>query len=216
MRSLEISVGEYYHIYNRGVHKQPIFHNNTDYARFLFLLLFLQSPRTFTNISRPVQHFVQHSVFNISHEDMKDIEQERYVELIAFCVMQNHFHLLIKEEKEGGVARYMQRVLNGYSKYYNTRYKKSGHVFQGPYRAVHMGANEQLLHLSAYIHRNPREISAWKNKEHLYPWSSYQDFIEKSRWGSLLVPEIILEQFKSKKEYGKFLHTSPAKLRPGE
>lgn len=134
------------------------------------------------------------------------------VELVAFCIMPNHFHLIVKELEEGGIATYMQRVLTAYSKYYNTKYEKSGHVFQGPYGAVHIEDDRQLLHLSAYIHRNPREISKWFNKEDQYPWSSYRDFIGDNRWGNLLLPDIVLGQFKDKKHYHKFVKTSPAKV----
>ena len=108
----------------------------------------------------------------------------------------------------------MQRVLNGYAKYYNTKYEASGHLFQGPYRAVHVRTNEQLLYLSTYIHRNPRELQSWKTKEVGYPWSSYRDYAGENRWGKLLVPNIVIEQFKtnSQHDYKHFVQTSPAKL----
>ena len=106
----------------------------------------------------------------------------------------------------------MQRVLTAYSKYYNTKYNKSGHVFQGPYRFVHIDNDRQLLHLSAYIHRNPREIRTWFKREGKYFWSSYQDFIKENRWKELLIPHIVVGQFRSKDEYEYFVRTSPAKL----
>jgi putative transposase len=216
MRNITMSVGEHYHICNRGIGKQVIFHDKSDYARFLFLILHMQSPLVFQNISRPVHHFVQHSVFNIDKEDIEKISKDRYVELVAFCLMPNHFHLILKEVEEGGTARYMQRVLNGYAKYYNTKYEKSGHLFQGPYRAVHVHDNEQLLYLSTYVHRNPRELQSWKTREERYPWSSYQDYCGENRWNTLLAPAIILEQFKKSNDYAKFVCTSTAKLLAGE
>jgi putative transposase len=212
MRNIKIAPGEYYHILNRGVNKQLIFHDNADRVRFLFLILYFQSPVSFINIGRPVKQFVKHSVFNIEKETMQKISKDRFVELTSFCLMPNHFHLIIKEVKENGIARYMQRVLNSYTKYYNTKYQKSGHLFQGPYKAVHVENNKQLLHLSAYIHRNPRELKEWFKKEDTYPWSSYQDFIGKNRFEKLLVPDIINGQFENKKEYDDFVKTSPTKL----
>src|ERR1700683_3976666 len=193
MRNITISVDEHYHVCNRGVGKQAIFRNRSDYARFLFLILHMQSPHGFFNISRYIHHFVQHSVLNIDSAEAGNVCRDRYVELVGFCLMPNHFHLILKEVEENGIAQYMQRVLNGYAKYYNTKYKASGHVFQGPYRAVHVRTNEQLLYLSAYVHRNPRELPSWKMKEHEYTWSSYQDYIGENRWGELLVPDIIIE-----------------------
>ena len=126
--------------------------------------------------------------------------------------MKKNFNLIVKEVEENGIARYMQRVLNSYTKYYNTKYNKSGHLFQGPYKAVHIENNNQLLYLSCYIHRNPRELKEWRNKENIYPWSSYQDCINKNRFEGLLVLDIINGQFKNKKEYEEFVETSPAKL----
>lgn len=214
MRLHKIAPGEYYHIYNRGVSKQTIFHDTNDYVRFLFIILYFQSPIKFPQIGRFVKQFVKSSAFDSG--DKEEIIKKRTVELVCFCIMPNHFHLFIKEIEEGGIASYMQRVLTAYSKYYNTKYTKSGHVFQGPYRAVHVKDDRQSLHLSAYIHRNPREILKWFKKEDEYPWSSYQDFINNNRWGNLLVQDIILGQFKNKEEYQHFVKTSPAKVLESE
>jgi putative transposase len=212
MRNIKIAPGEHYHIFNRGSNKQIIFLDDTDRTRFLFLILYFQSPTILQNIGRSVRHFVKHSVFNINKDVEREIVDERFVEVLGFCLMPNHFHLIVKEAKEGGISRYMQRLLNAYTKYFNTKYKKSGHLFQGPYRAVHVRDDRQLIHLSAYIHRNPRELKGWTGKEEKYRWSSYQDFISENRWGGLLMPELISEQFKSKDEYKKFVKTSLAKI----
>ena len=211
MRTTPISVGEYYHIFNRGNNKQPIFLDNRDWIRFLFLIIYLQSPIVFQNLGRQVSYFVKNRAFNISGDDHRELIKKRYVKLISFVLMTNHFHLIVNEFKEGGIAQYMQRVLCAYTKYFNKKYRKSGHLFQGPYKAVHIKDNRQLLYLSTYIHRNPRELSEWKNKEHLYPWSSYQDYIQDNRWGQLLEQDIIMEQFSNKKEYDDFTKSSTAK-----
>ncbi|KKQ07556.1 MAG: Transposase [Parcubacteria group bacterium GW2011_GWB1_36_5] len=212
MRNIKIAPGEYYHIFNRGMSKQLIFHDNRDRIRFLFLILYFQSPIVIQNIGRPVKSYVKHSVFNTEEKIRQEIVKSRFVELTSFCLMPNHFHLIVKEVEENGIARYMQRVLNSYTKYYNTKYNKSGHLFQGPYKAVHIKNNNQLLYLSSYIHRNPREMKEWFNKEDIYPWSSYQDCVSKNRFEELLVLDIINGQFKNKKEYDEFVKTSPAKL----
>lgn len=209
MRNIKIAPGEYYHIFNRGVNKQLIFHEAIDWARFLFLILYFQSPVTFQNIGRPTKEFVKHSVFNINNDE---IIKKRHVELVAFCLMPNHFHLIVKEVEEGGISQYMQRILNSYTKYFNTKYKKSGHLFQGPYKAVHIKNNEQLLYLSAYIHRNPRELINWLGKEDKYQWSSYQDMTRQNRFEKLLNSDIITGQFKNKKDYNNFVKTSSAKI----
>ena len=211
MREVKIAPNEYYHILNRGVAKRKIFLDKRDRVRFLFLILHFQSPVTFKNIGRHTKNFVKHSVFNIDKEQKEEIIENRFVELTTFCLMPNHFHLIVKENGDSGIACYMQRVLNSYTKYFNTKYKKSGHLFQGPYKAVHVVKNFQLLHLSAYIHKNPQEMPGWEGKAEKYPWSSCQDFGIKNRWDRLIVPEIIMEQFDAKNSYQNFLKTSTAK-----
>ncbi|MFH0803883.1 MAG: transposase [Candidatus Tagabacteria bacterium] len=212
MRTVKIIPGEYYHIYNRSVNKQKIFLDERDWIRFLFLILYFQSPINFPQIGRSISYFVKNRAFDIKKEVVDKIIKNRYVELINFCIMPNHFHLTIREIKENGVSQYMQRILTAYTKYFNTKYGRSGHLFQGPFQIVHIKNNEQLLHLSAYIHRNPRELKQWKEKEHQYPWSSYQDYIEENRWNNILKPQIILEQFSNKREYKDFIKTSGTKL----
>jgi len=125
--------------------------------------------------------------------------------------MPNHFHLLLRQIDEEGVSPFIGRLANSYTKYFNTKYEKSGHVFQGPFQATHIDSNEQLLYTSAYVHRNPREIKGWKDKEDLYPWSSYQDYIREDRWGEFLKPNIVLDQLKSAREYKRIVDESGAK-----
>lgn len=204
-----ISLGEYYHVFNRGNNKQNIFHEEKDWIRFLFLVLHFQSRIKFEHVGRQVSYYVKHRMFD-TQEDIAEIIKNRAVELVTFTLMPNHFHLSLVGRKERGISEYMRRIQDAYTKYYNTKYKRTGHLFQGPYKAVHIKNNNQLLHLASYIHKNARELSGWENKEHLYPWSSYQDYLQ-NRWGELLKPEIILEQFNTSEDYKKFVKTSSAK-----
>ena len=215
MRKTGFNTGEYYHLYNRGNNKQKIFLDKRDWVRFLFLILYFQSPVTtsFNNIGRPVSFFIKNLSFNVSQKVIDKILENKHAKLIAFALMENHFHLIIKENKKDGISQYMQRVLNSYTKYFNAKYGNTGHLFQGPFKGVHIKDNEQLLHLSAYIHRNPREIKEWKNREEEYFWSSYQDYIKKNRWNGLLENQIIMEQFTGSDEYKDFIETSGTKLK---
>ncbi|MBU1159982.1 transposase [Patescibacteria group bacterium] len=212
MRKTKIAPGEYYHIFNRGNNKQKIFLEEKDWARFLFLILYLQSPFVFYNISRHVNNFVRHRVFNISKKALQNVLGNKTVELVCFVQMPNHFHLIVKEINEGGISQYLQRIQDAYTKYFNVKYGSSGHLFQGPFKAVRIKNNEQLLYLSAYIHRNPREIKQWHKKEHLFNWSSYKDCVDNNRWENLLKNEIIVGQFKTEKQYKEFVDTSGTKL----
>lgn len=213
-RNIKIAKGEIYHLCNRTNNKQTLFKDNRDWIRFLILVLYFQSPLTIYNISRIVNIFdVRRPASNKLVGTLKsEIVARRYVEVLCFSLMPNHFHILLKENEEGGIVKYVHKIQTAYAKYFNTKYKKSGHLFQGPFRAVHIENNEQLLHTSAYIHRNPRELRKWSGKKHLYPWSSYQDYTEENRWGDLLCRSIILDQFDEKNSYEDFLKTSPAKL----
>lgn len=209
MPKTKIVVDEYYHVYNRGNNKQNIFFEERDYIRFLFLILYFQGGDSVYNIGRHVSNYVRHRMFNI---DFEKISKNKKVELLAFALMPNHFHFILKEKEQGGISKYLQRIQNSYTKYINTKNRKNGHLFQGSYQSVHVTSNEQLLHLSAYIHRNSREIKKWKGKEDVFPWSSFTDYIKKNRLGKLLSTELLLSQFKKPEEYKSFTDESGTKL----
>ncbi len=134
----------------------------------------MQSPKTFSKIGRNVTKYIQDDNFDIDYEDTNEVKTKRYVDLVSFCLMPNHFHLCLQEHIKGGISTYMHKISTAYAKYYTTKYEHEGHLFQGTFKAVHILDNEQLTYLTAYIHRNPREIKEWRNKEDIYPWSSYQ------------------------------------------
>jgi len=205
MRKINFLPNHYYHLYGRGVAKQPIFLDKRDWARFLFLILYLQTPEKINHIGKVVKRYVEKGKFNISEETLSKILQNRDVELLVFTLMPNHFHLLAMEKKEGGISAYMHRVLTAYSMYFNKKYERSGHVFQGPFQARVILSDAQLNITSAYIHRNQREIKKWKNREDKYPWSSFIDYSKDSRWGKLLCQDVLLEQFGNKKRYTDFV-----------
>jgi len=191
--------------------KQPIFTNDTDRIRLLFLILTFQGELKIKRISRILKESGQHSMLTIDQRLSKEIVEGRMVELIVFTFMPNHFHLVLREIKEDGIAKYMQRIENAYTKYYNARYQKSGHLFQGSYKSVHIENDEQLMHVSAYSHKNPTELIEWKSKLEMYQWSSYPDYLNYNRWGALLVTDSILKRFKLSSEYKKFVDSSLAK-----
>lgn len=211
LRPSPIIQGEYYHILGRGNNKENIFINDRDYIRFLFLILYFQSPTSFENISRIVDAYIKQGRFAINPDTVNEILRKRFVNLIGFALMPNHYHLIVYERKAGGISRYMQRILNSSTKYFNLKYERVGHLFQGPYKSVHVEDNDQLLHLSSYLHLNPKDLNKWRSKEIEYPWSSFQDYAHKNRWGRLLATDIIMNQFDDGKEYEEFTLTSGAK-----
>lgn len=212
MQARVLAEGEYYHIYTRGVRKQDIFHDERDYVRFLFLLLHFQGEYAPTNITKSVNGFVRTGVFPTSPATIRTILAGRIVAPCFFSLMPNHIHLCLEQIEGSGISKYMHRVLLAYAKYYNEKYKVTGHLFQSKFGRVLVEDNDQLPYLSSYIHRNQREIVGWRDREHEYPWSSYKDYIGDNRWGSLLSTGIILGQFDDKKDYSIFVRKSPAKV----
>ncbi len=211
MRITVFAPGEYYHLCGRGSEGKNIFEDSRDYARFLFLLLYLQSPTPINNIGWYTHRYDVHGDFGINEKTTQKIIRDRYIELTAFCLMPNHFHILIKNLEDSVASVYMHRVLTAYSKYFNAKYKKKGHLFQGPFVSVHTKKNEQLLHLSAYIHKNPKSLSPEAGYYDEYAWSSCSDYLRFNRWDKLLDTSIIQKQFSSQSAYKHFLETSTAK-----
>ncbi len=214
-RKIRFVTGEYYHLCNRGLDGRTIVATPKEYARLLFLLIFFQSSLSHGNLSRRVQSFMKTGRFLNGLEE-KFIASKRTVSLVCFCIMNNHFHMLVREETDGGIPFYLQRIENAYTRYFNLNHGRNGHLFQGPFRAVHIETNDQLLYTSAYIHRNPRELKNFKNKEQSYQWSSLPDYLSTNRWPYLLSRELILGQFENPKEYQNYIDSSIAKLYPEE
>jgi putative transposase len=141
--------GAYYHLYNRGVEKRLIFLDEQDYGVFLgYLKLYLMPPEPF---GKP-------------HKDLSD-----RVELAAYCLMPNHFHLLVKQGDERGIESLMRCVITSYVLYFNRRYNRVGSLFQDIYKAVMVKTDAQLQQVEEYIHLNPKALIADVRQ---YPYSS--------------------------------------------
>lgn len=211
MRYQNFAPNEYYHVFARGVNREKIFIDNADRIRFIFLLIYFQSPIRIYNTSWYTQSFIKKNCFRLSDDKVEKIIKNRNIEILAFTLMPNHFHLIIRNLEDHILSVYMHRILTAYSKYFNAKYKKRGHVFDGPFGAIHIKNNNQLLHLSAYIHKNPKTLKEWGGNYDGYPWSSYQDYLGLNRWGNLLSTEIILKQFSNQNKYKEFVTNSLAK-----
>lgn len=181
----------YYHIYNRGTEKRLIFTNTRDFQRFLKTLNFYQ----YAGPKPRFSHYVRNKKFKFD-------PSKKIVEIICYCLMPNHFHLLVRQVKEGGVTNLMRNLSNSYTKYFNIKYKRVGPLLQGQFKAVLMENNEQLIHVSRYIHLNP--ISSLLVKDlNFYSWSSYNEYIKNST--GICIKEDILGFFKSIEAYDKFI-----------
>ena len=170
-RKIVFANGEYYHLFNRGVERRLVFTNKREFLRAVDLV-------NFYRFDKPP---LRYSKFLALSEELKPnflaSLDEKIVEVIAFCLMGNHFHFLVKQVRDNGISKFMANFMNSYTKYFNTKYQRVGPLFQGAFKAVHIESDEQLLHLSRYIHLNP--VSSFMVKSDQlkdYQWSSYPDY----------------------------------------
>jgi REP element-mobilizing transposase RayT len=194
MRKVIFANEEIYHIYNRGTDKRVIFEDEYDFQRFL------QSLQEF-NTLEPIGSIYENSfVKKQEHAQLGNSvsKSEELVEIIAYCLNPNHYHLLLKQISDGGISKFMHRLGLGYTKYFNTKHERSGALFQGKFKAIHVNSNEYLLHLSVYVNLNYK-VHLLGNSVSKSSWKEYMGEIEKE--GVICEKGIILGQFMSIKEY---------------
>ena len=191
MRKTPFVEGYYYHIYNRGIEKRKIFVKNHDYNKFI----------------QQIKHFN----WNKSNSPL--------VEIVAYCLMPNHFHFIITPKVENGISLFMQKLGTGYTMYFNRKYERTGVLFQGPFKSIMVKDEGYLLHLTRYIHLNPVELIEpnWK-EEGIKDWEKVNRFLERYRWSSYLFyiekkeppfplkKDFIEEFFDKPEEYKKFIN----------
>ncbi|MCA9362452.1 transposase [Candidatus Kaiserbacteria bacterium] len=175
-RSIEFAEREFYHIYNRGVEKRTIYLDERDHERFLELLYAANTvkPTDLRSISRV-------------HESVYEWDRgESLVAIGAYCLMPNHFHLLLTPLREGGVSAFMNKLCTSYSMYFNRRYERTGALFEGKFKAKHADSDEYLKYLFAYIHLNPVKLlqSDWKERGIQDVEKAYE-FVSQFRYSSL-------------------------------
>ena len=208
-RKIKFSTDEFYHIYNRGSNKANIFINDSDRKRFIKLLYLCNTPK-------PVVYKTVQGV------PLDEIERENtLVNIGAYCLMPNHFHLLLKEKEENGISRFLEKLLTGYSMYFNKKYGRTGSLFERPFKAKHADTDEYLKYLFAYIHLNPVKMidPEWKEngiadrmkaKEYHaeYGFSSYLDYMsdKKREEEVILNKQAFPEYFANFKEFDEFIN----------
>lgn len=197
--------GEIYHILNRGIEDRIIFQSKKDYERFLTTVFECND----INLSS------ENRYRRCDDQKINKIQTENLVEIFAITLMPNHFHIAAKQLVDGGISKFMQRVGNSYTKYFNIKNERKGSLFMSRYKSVHVKTDRQILHLITYIHANPLDLVdyEWRNgkikdfkkaKEFLenYNWSSYSFYVKYSRINliSQIINSEIVKMFYSKKE----------------
>lgn len=194
-------IDEWYHCYNRGVDKRVIFEDAGDYNRFL-LLLYLGNGSVPLHIAN-----IKDKSIRAVLEDSSLEREEPVVEIGAYILMPNHFHLLLKEIMEGGITIFMQRIFTAFTMYFNKKYERTGALFAGPFKSRHVDDDRYLKHLVSYLHLNAAELfdQRWKDglgnigriKSRLmeYPYSSLPDFLRQQRLERKILGDSIFELF---------------------
>lgn len=188
------AIGEFYHVYNHGIENRDIVSDEFDSMRFL------ESLQMFNN-EAPIGSIYEQS-FNQDMPLGRRTPKSPLVKIIAFCINPNHFHLLLEQVAENGISEFMKRLGGGYTKYYNQRNKRHGHLFRGKFQSRWVNSNEYLLHLSAYINLNfcvhnlNDQLGRPTSKLIRSSWDEYTGEVK----DGLCEKDIILGQFDGKKE----------------
>ncbi len=205
LRKIAFVKGEYYHVYNRGNSKQRIFRDKNDYDRFIGLLFACNSSESFKIDSLNKKQ----SLFDSQRGKV-------IVHIGAYCLMPNHFHLLVTDTGQGNISIFMKKLLTAYVMYFNKKYQRSGALFEGKFKAEHASTDNHLKYLFSYIHLNPVKLIEPKWKEvgisdiskalrylKEYPYSSYLDYLEDNRSNKIMNKESFPNYFTKKGSFKK-------------
>ena len=215
-RPREFEIGGVYHIVNRGVEKRKIFLKSQDYNRFILALEFLNEKENFNLwnlVTRAEQARSDLTTFKEHLDNQRRKPQRPIIELLAFTLMPNHFHLIIREIMEGGIPLFMQKLCSGYVTYFNKQCNRVGPLFQSRYKSIRIKEDIHLATVFAYVHTNPAELiePGWKDFRvknlkatmrylESYKWSSYQDYIGNSTFPTVTKREFFLNLYGSEKK----------------
>lgn len=203
MRKTIFVKDEFYHVFNRGIECRPTFTSKREYDRAILTANFYRFQHPPLRLSKALL---------LKSEERESFflklkkEGKAMVEIVSFCLMPNHFHFLLKQCLENGLPKFLSNFTNSYTRYFDTKHKRIGPLFQGTFKAVHIETEEQQIHVSRYIHINPVSSFVIKEKElDSYPWSSLPEFLGEEK-EEICNKEIILSHFSSKEKYLRFIH----------
>src|SRR3989344_3887322 len=151
MRNPAFATGHIYHVYNRGVEKRKVFLNERDYLRFVAGLYIFNDTTPALNAGRSL---IESSI----EVRLQSEKKKRLVEIIAFCLMPNHYHLLLRQRVDGGITEFMRKLGGGYVNYFNLKHQRVGPLFQGKFKSVLISDESQFMYIPFYIHLNPVDL----------------------------------------------------------
>jgi len=164
---------QYYHVYSRSIAKFVIFNEDGEYDRFYQLLSAYRHVEFDYRYSQFLKNSKARQVEILNNIASRD---NCLVGIVAYCLMPTHIHLLLKQTKDKGVAKFIARVLNGYTRYFNTKHQRIGPLWSGRFKSVRVDADEQLLHVTRYIHLNPTSANLVDTPQD-WPYSSYKEYL---------------------------------------
>ncbi len=218
MRRTNFAPGKIYHIYNRGVDKRDIFKEDADKWRFLQALALFNNRDSSTNTLWRLEKKKEGVNMRTLREFLKDREENPLVRIMADCLMDNHYHLILEELVEKGISDFMHKLGTGYTMYFNKKYGRSGSLFQGPFKAIQVDNNLYLQYLLVYINvLNPGQLYQGDLKEKgvkdvekiidfasNYDWSTNKEFLGERN--SFFIDKGVLDSvFSGQEEYKDFV-----------
>ncbi|MBI2430899.1 MAG: transposase [Candidatus Levybacteria bacterium] len=200
-RLVPLITNEIYHVFNRGINRQPIFTTKREYQRAVDSIMFYR----FANPPVRLSKFLRFES-DRQNEILQMLEtREPLVQIFSYCFMPNHFHLLIKQKKDNGIARFISNVQNSYTRYFNTRHQRDGALLLNQFKAVLIETDEQFLHVSRYIHLNPYTgyLVKYHNELETYAWSSFPDYLKNN--SSFVTKDLLMSFFRTVGQHKKFV-----------
>jgi len=200
MRKIQFITNNIYHIYNRGVEKRAIFLDDNDHFRFIHDLFEFNDIAYAGKFSHGILSGTKFPIYK---------KRELIVEILVFTLMNNHFHLLLKQKVDNGISNFMHKLGVGYTNYFNEKNNRVGSLFQGTFKAVELSNDVHFKYLPHYIHLNPIKIIGnlvpeSKNELEIlkkYRWSSYLDYIGIKNFPSILSLELRNNLWGTAKKY---------------
>lgn len=170
--------GEIYHIFNRSIAEYQIFNNEKEFLRMIHLISFYRFEKItpkFSEFYRTLKRRKQ-EFFSLLEETTKN--KEKLIQIIAYCIMPTHFHLILRQIKDNGISTFMSNILSGYSHYFNITHKRKGPLYESRFNSILIQNDTQLLHLTRYVHLNPVTAHLTEKAEE-WKFSSYDEYLKK-------------------------------------
>jgi len=177
-RKNPLVTGQVYHVFSRSIADFKIFNKDSEYQRMIHLLYFFQIQQPPEKFSRFLNSALAQKIGFRTLLDLATKDQAKTVDIIAYCLMPTHIHLILKQLVENGISKFMANILNSYTRYFNLVHDRKGPLWESKFKNVLVGKDEELAHLMRYIHLNPVTASLVKKPED-WQYSSYMEYIDK-------------------------------------